>query len=442
MFVALDLQMVVSMCISYALGLRVSDVYWLNRGHWNFDGMGSSLYADPQLQLDRSKADSDGDGYSRLLQHNRCEACAYQYRCAAGNAEGRAWSVASSARYQLDDAVTPGSRCHVCLLHMLLDMQGDAPDDAPLFCDMAAGARWSWQGGEHGRPEHFSTRRMPYRSYNQRLHELLKQVNVWRESAGMVHWPLSSVHWHMFRHGHTIMSLIFRTPEAEMVRKLRMKPETLASYRAHVVSTYGILFDAAQTNRDVQRRANETEGDRMAAAAVAADSSVDFATMRRAIVTLCDLFNLEPAALRRMPPTLRQIFLYGAAGKQVIPSCVVGPLLTELRGTDTPGTQPMALPAGVPVSSLITEVVVPLAQCGVLNVSEVVPAVDEYLDDGDDIREDDAGADGCDGTASQAGTQVGDGGSNDDATQVAHVSDLRDAWQLLHAQAMSMTMSV
>ena len=143
--VALDLQMVTAEELSYRLGLRVSDVEHLTRRAIGFGK--SEQYADVEFKIDRSKADASGVSFTRWLQH--CHSCKFKWR-SNGNEDGRGWSLETAAMYQCTSHAPAGSRCPVCLLLMLLNMQGEAPEDAPLFRKMALHARWSFDGGSPG----------------------------------------------------------------------------------------------------------------------------------------------------------------------------------------------------------------------------------------------------------------------------------------------------
>jgi hypothetical protein len=75
---ALDLQTAVAIVLSYALGLRVSDVHLLNRNNFRF-GL-TSPRADVEFFTERHKGDGEGEGFSRWLQH--CHGCEEPRRAA------------------------------------------------------------------------------------------------------------------------------------------------------------------------------------------------------------------------------------------------------------------------------------------------------------------------------------------------------------------------
>ena len=415
--IAKDLTMVVAMCVAYGLGLRVSDTHLLNRSNFRYGR--TERRADVEFVADRHKGDGQGQGFSRWLQH--CHGCEFEYRSAAGNADGRGWSMMSAAGYQWKTSVTPGQRCPVCLLLMLLSMQGDAPVDAPLFRRLVKGAKWGWKNGEAGCAAHFTSERLQYWKYNEWLHQLLIQVNDWREDRGLAHWPRSDFHWHMFRHGHVIMALIYKTPQAEIQRSLRMNPETLQSYCAHVVGALGALFDGAQTHEGVQQRAWAVELDRLAEAVVGRGDACG--ALRSELQRLCDIIQVSPTALRRAKPCLRQLIVHGAAMRHILSVRFATPLLDELRKADLPSTSSTAAalpstsstsdPAVLELSTLVDEVTDPEALAAP-QVDDAARTVDEPVDGIDDEA-----------------TQVGD-----DTTQVA-VAELQDMWQSLRAEALA-----
>ena len=74
--VALDLMTVVAMLLSYALGLRVSDVSLLTWSNFRFGR--SQQRADVEFTTPRHKGDGKGHGFSRQLQH--CEGCGRRRR--------------------------------------------------------------------------------------------------------------------------------------------------------------------------------------------------------------------------------------------------------------------------------------------------------------------------------------------------------------------------
>ena len=147
----------------------MSDAHLIDRDSFRFGRANSR--ADIEFLEDRHKGDKQGEGYSRWLQH--CHGCEFEMLSATGNADGRRWSHASAAEYQWSDAVTPACRCHACLLLMLLDMQGDAPENAPLFRQMTTDGKWSWHGWQCGIASHFSSERLQYGRFNELLHEIL-----------------------------------------------------------------------------------------------------------------------------------------------------------------------------------------------------------------------------------------------------------------------------
>ena len=339
---------------------------------------------------------------------------AFQFRSAQGNADGCCWSVQTAARYQWDSTVTPAARCHVCMLGMLREVQGNPPDDAWVFRELVPSAKWSWQGGKAGSAADFTASRMKYERFNQRLHELLVRANFRRADLGLSPWKLAEFHWHMFRHGSAIMALLFKTPESEIMRSLRMTHETLRSYRAHVLTEYGMLFDRAQQQAGVEQRAWTVDCDRIAAQTVGAGTST-CGRLRDELLTLCRLLGIAPNTLRRAPAGFRQLVIHGAASNRMVSTEYARPLLEEMRRADATSAHADAEATGVLVSPLITaaDIVLPLQQ-----PSALLEAIVDYEDDEDTIRGDGE-------TDSQADTQAGD------------LQDLKDKWNVLNAVARS-----
>ena len=407
--VALDLTMMVAMCLSYALGLRVSDVHLLDRNNFRY-GVAEER-ADVEFVLDRHKGDGNGEGFCRWLQH--CHRCEFEYLSAAGNQDGRAWSVRSAATYQCTNNATPAARCHVCMLLMMLAMQGDAPHDAPLFREMAPGEVWSWQRLEFGSASSFSEERMRYRSFNARLRQLLLRVNAWRAGKGLVQWVAASFHWHMFRHGHVIMALVFNVPVTEILRSLRMLPSTLQAYRAHVSSAFGSLLDVAQTHCGVQERARSIECNALAVAAVG--PGADCTVLRCELELMCATLHVSSSGLRHLRPAMRQLVIHGAAARSLLSIRFVVPLLAELQRTDGERTAQPAANVELPTSQHITNIEAPLLSDAALDV-----AVQALPDDEHETATQISTSDGA--------TQVGDNVTAD----VGNLHDLEEAWHLLH----------
>ena len=447
LLVALDLQMGVAEDISYKLGLRLSEAERLNR---NSIGFGTSQQrADAEVILDGSKADQAGVGFKRWLQH--CHGCEYEWLSEA-NPDGRAWSMQSAAPHQFTSHTSPGSRCTVCMLLMLLDMQGDAAPDSPLFRKMAPHARWSWKGGTAGKARDFTAERLAYEQYNKYLHDLLKEVNIYLEKNGLTRWKLSEFHWHMFRHGHVIMALIFRTPEAEIIRSLRMEPKTVESYRAHTVGLLGAAFDEAQTQDGVQERAQEVQVDGMVRR-VDVSPAAEVGNLRSELSLLCKQLHVTPSSLEKMGVQMQQLVIHGASRARLLSPRFVQPLLQHLHGCATPGDPASALAEHeVPLSTLVQSVDWALTAQRVSDEPAPEPR------DGASARGDDAqtppqnevvstSASSSAAAGSSAGASASAAGlsgevestivDDDDGerTVVGNVGALHDSWQMAHAEA-------
>ena len=449
--VALDLQMAVAEELSYRLALRVSDAEGLCRDNFAY-GQGRE-HADVEFNLERHKADSAGHGASRWLQH--CQGCQFAF-LGTHNLDGRQWSFQSACGFQFTSSATPAMRCSVCMLLYLLDMQGCAAEEAPLLREMAGGGGWSWRGGTDGCTEHFSTTRLPYESFNKLLHEDVRQANAWREyHLRLPPWPKASAHWHMFRHGHIIMALIFQTPKGELMRSSRVHPRTLESYRAHTGGLLSVLFDQAHMEGSVQERTRKTQCHSLARRIAQSAATVDEELLRNELIGMCETFGITPVALERAPAGLRQLILSGAAMYRptLLSMQHIGILQQEFN-RHSAGAPSLALEScEVELSTLVTSI----ETAGTVdNAAEhegtgpgthtadgapsshtssgaaLQPAQPDESDD--NMEDEDSDNDELD----EVGTQRGDDDSDDgdgEATVAGDVEELLLRWQDLYAEA-------
>ena len=459
--VAQDLQTAVGEELSYRLDLRVSDVEGLDRD--NFAYGQAETKADIEFNLDRHKGDSAGHGASRWLQH--CQGC--EFACLGPhNHDGRQWSLRSACGFQFSSLATPASRCPACLLLYLLSMQGDAPDDAPLFRVLVGGGGWSWCGGIDGCAEHFSTNRLQYEAFNALLHEDVLQANAWREvNLNLPPWPLAFAHWHMFRHGGIIMAIIFKQPIGELERSARIDRRTLESYRAHTGGLLSVLFDEAHKEDSVHARTCEAQCQALARRIAESAGDVDEAQLRDELFGMCDSLGFTPAALQRVPAGMRQLMVSGAAMYRppLLSIQHVGPLQEELERGYNRHEPSMALEYGeVKLSTLVTSVDAALAAVSDGSEHQNMatrlerPSVDakggaddDAMEDGnsvDDEAEEEDEVDEADEAdevdkedANDAATQAGDEGGDKDgeSTQAGDLQELHLDWQDIYAEALA-----
>ena len=150
----------------------------------------------------------------------------------------------------------------------------------------------------------FSLARLTYDSFNTLLRQLLPLANAGRREIGLLDWPMREVHWHMFRHGHVMMALIFDTPESEVVRSLRMKLSTLEVYRAHVKPLFDQLLHEATQHSGVERRVLRNNCLVLAKALSQGDEAGEWGEL---LLSFCEMYKVTPAGLHNMPQQLRQV---------------------------------------------------------------------------------------------------------------------------------------
>jgi len=233
---ALDLVMWTAMVVAYLLGLRLSDICMLQE--LSVSCGESERRADLSIALAASKADAGGVGYKRVLQH-AC-GCPFEFRSAEGNADGRGYCPNWACGH------TPDARwCGACLLLYYVQCLGSCLDGTKaswLFRLPQGTLSWMEGTSRPAVPKAFTEDALPYVMYNTLLKALRLRINEIRERRSLPPYSLAEFHFHMFRHGNVMMSLIFGDSDGEIMRRLRMESSTLLSYRQHVSSAYNILL--------------------------------------------------------------------------------------------------------------------------------------------------------------------------------------------------------
>ena len=349
--VALDLVVWAAMVLSYVLGLRLSDVFGLDVVKNLFIGKGGRR-GDLKVRIEAHKGDGGGSGFSRWVQD--ASGCPCEFRSAACNADG-----AQFCGQWAQGTTESGRWCAACLLLHLLHSMGydlaelaarpepedgecDECDDReengePLFRSVKR-QFFSFErqnGSRAAAQESYLSEMLPYESYNPLLHRILIKANERRRKAGLAIWSVTEFHWHMFRHGNVMMALVFKEPEHEILRKLRMVPETLESYRQHVVSAYSAVL-SEQVDPEVQASADRTEAQVLAEATMAAlgPSALTPGDIRDAILRMCNGLHMAVRGLKAVKKGFRQVIVCGAAAQALLPPALVKPLLAALGTTD------------------------------------------------------------------------------------------------------------
>ena len=225
--VACDLLHAAIFTLAYMVALRVSDVHALNLESLAFGKHARTN--DILVTLPNSKADGAGEGFKRWVQHPR--SCPCSSKAFSGRSDGLAWCVASTMGWQFDTSTGDIPVCNACVLLMYLDLSGalthvraGTGEGVPVFRALNHGRRFSWLMGKdaHRRCQtasavDFSEQRLPYEAYNDGLHLVVDRVNELRTDRGVATWPRNEAHFHMFRHGHVIMELVFGASLSELL---------------------------------------------------------------------------------------------------------------------------------------------------------------------------------------------------------------------------------
>ena len=348
----IDMLFAVIIVMAYALALRVSDVCSL-RLHCLSLGE-SERRADILITLDASKGDSGGEGFKVWLQH--CDTCEFAYKAAPGNQHGRRWSPASAAGWQYDESSFVCRRCHACMLLMYLELSGalarmdeeetSIPEgderDMPLFRTTTDGLTWSWSTPRADRrpvcASHFTGEALAYSAYGAMQLAVVTRVNRARAEAGLVEWSTDEAHFHMYRHGHMVMALLFGASPAELLRSAHLNEETLAVYAAHVSSHYAALLHTQEQGTEQSHASNRAAVEVLVARMVAAASEqlpapLDAAHLIDDLLSWLAAVGVRLAGLLTLGAGLQQLLVYEAVVRRQWRADLAVPLLNCLSGS-------------------------------------------------------------------------------------------------------------
>ena len=446
--VACDLLHAAIFTLAYMVALRVSDVHALNLENLAFGKHARTN--DILVTLPNSKADGAGEGFKRWVQHPRSCPCAS--KALSQCSDGLAWCVASTMGWQFDTSTGDIPVCNACVLLMYLDLSGalthvraGTGKGVPVFRALTYGGRFSWLMGKDARrlchsasASDFSEQRLPYEAYNDGLHLVVDRVNELRTDRGVAAWPRNEAHFHMFRHGHVIMELVFGASLSELMRSARLDPSTVASYIAHVSTTYASLVQGAEGRSNAAEQLLVVErgqvddlvqvmtaqllttptGKRTVDRLGGASSGRQ--QMAVQVHGLFDALGLSVRGLRSCSERVRQVLVYGCAVRLVddLDWGLVEPLLAALGGGRAFVTEP---PPTVSVPVLVTHV-------RGLDALGAAGSSGSTSEDADVVHDDeyDSMYDGA--------TVVGAAEDGDDRTFPPSVDELEEQWQAMHGQ--------
>jgi integrase len=445
--VACDLLHASIFTLAYMVALRASDVHALNLENLAFGKHARTN--DILVTLPNSKADGAGEGFKRWVQHSR--SCPCSSKGFSGRSDGLAWSVASTMGWQFDTSTGDIPVCNACVLLMYLELSGalthvraGTGEGVPVFRALNDGRRFSWLMGQEARrrcqvasADDFSEQRLPYEAYNDGLHLVVDRVNELRTARGVATWPRNEAHFHMFRHGHVIMELVFGASLAELMRSARLDPSTVAAYIAHVSTTYAALLHGAEGRSNaaeqslvvergqvedlVQRMLRKLLSTPMGEQTVARlGGSSGRQQMADQVHGLLDALGLSVRGLRSCGERVRQVLVYGCAVRLVgkLDWGLVEPLLAALGGGRAFVPEP---PPTVSLPVLVTHVR-GLDALGAAGSSGSTSAEADVVHD----DEYDSMYDGA--------TVVGAADDGDARTLPPSVDDLEEQWQAMHEQ--------
>ena len=445
--VACDLLHASIFTLAYMVALRASDVHALNLENLAFGKHARTN--DILVTLPNSKADGAGEGFKRWVQHSR--SCPCSSKGFSGRSDGLAWSVASTMGWQFDTSTGDIPLCNACVLLMYLELSGalthvraGTGEGVPVFRALNDGRRFSWLMGQEARrrcqvasADDFSEQRLPYEAYNDGLHLVVDRVNELRTARGVATWPRNEAHFHMFRHGHVIMELVFGASLAELMRSARLDPSTVAAYIAHVSTTYAALLHGAEGRSNaaeqslvvergqvedlVQHMLRKLLSTPMGEQTVARlGGSSGRQQMADQVHGLLDALGLSVRGLRSCGERVRQVLVYGCAVRLVgkLDWGLVEPLLAALGGGRAFVPEP---PPTVSLPVLVTHVR-GLDALGAAGSSGSTSAEADVVHD----DEYDSMYDGA--------TVVGAADDGDARTLPPSVDDLEEQWQAMHEQ--------
>ena len=446
--VACDLLHAAIFTLAYMVALRVSDVHALNLENLAFGKHARTN--DILVTLPNSKADGAGEGFKRWVQHPRSCPCAS--KALSQCSDGLAWCVASTMGWQFDTSTGDIPVCNACVLLMYLDLSGalthvraGTGKGVPVFRALTYGGRFSWLMGKDARrlcqtasASDFSEQRLPYEAYNDGLHLVVDRVNELRTDRGVAAWPRNEAHFHMFRHGHVIMELVFGASLSELMRSARLDPSTVASYIAHVSTTYAALVQGAEGRSNAAEQLLVVErGQVEDLVQVMTTQLLTTPTGKRTVDRLggassgrqqmavqvhglFDALGLSVRGLRSCSERVRQVLVYGCAVRLVddLDWGLVEPLLAALGGGRAFDTEP---PPTVSVPVLVTHV-------RGLDALGAAGSSGSTSEDADVVHDDeyDSMYDGA--------TVVGAAEDGDDRTLPPSVDELEEQWQAMHGQ--------
>ena len=291
----------------------------------------------------------DGDGSERYKQHR--SGCTFEYIDQERNPGGVCFSHDSAMPTHPSRGAQPARRCSACI-HLAFDAaQGAAylQSDAHRYRQLAPCCGFSFvYGSTCGDAASFASAALPAYEYNVWLRELLAEVNRRRGEVGLPLWSEAHVHWHMFRHGSYIMSIVSGTSEADAGRLLMMEPETMSSYRAHVSrftadllkqnASSKAVVDAAEA-RHVMELARELQEHLDRDCGVYPRPALPM--LNSALQSFLSAVGLRTAGLRRLGSLVRQIAVHSAAFSEHLPHWLVRPLLDVCYRGQAAGDGPL-----------------------------------------------------------------------------------------------------